>query len=152
ESPKVFQEIKLLVNEVTANPYTVPSTNLQNALIQAATSPAHPHTDVEAFYNILYISSSLGVHDAHFSSRLEGSFGIITDIPAFRVACSYGSMAVAAVSEGMFEQLLTPVSHWPERTEPVQLSSRPCTACSWASFDVIGTSGPRSAGYIAAFT
>src|SRR5262249_59810868 len=25
ESPKVFQEIKLLVNEVTANPYTVPS-------------------------------------------------------------------------------------------------------------------------------
>src|SRR5439155_12853964 len=101
--------------------------------------------------NILYLSSSAGVHAASLSRKLEDDFVISTDIPTFRVACSYGSMAVAAGSEGMFEQVLTPARYWPERNDPIQLSNRPCTACSWVSFDVIGTSGPRSAGYVAAF-
>ena len=151
ESPKIRQGISLLIDSMTAVPHTVGETGLRSALVDVAASPAHPHTDVEAFYNTLYLSSSKGVHAASLSTKLNNRFSISTDIPAFRVACSLGSMAVAAGSEGMFEQVLAPRGQWQTRSEPAQLSSKPCVACSWASFDVIATSGPRSDGYVAAF-
>jgi hypothetical protein len=152
KSPLINQEIKALRDKLTAKPHNVSASLLKKTLIAVLPSPAHPHTDVEAFYNILYLSSSSGVHSLPLSSMLEGSFNLSTDISAFRIACSYGSMALAAGSEGVFEQTLSSERYWPEIYEPMQLSNRYCASCSWASFDVVATAGPRNAGYIAAFS
>jgi hypothetical protein len=61
-------------------------------------------------------------------------------------------MAIAAGSEGIFDQVLTSSRDWPKTNKPKQLSKRNCMACSWAYFDVIGSSGPGGAGFIAAFS
>jgi hypothetical protein len=151
-SPKIYQEIKNLRDAICAEPYYISQEDLQNALIEVAPSPAHPHTDVEAFYGNLYLSSTQGVHVAPLNQSLESSFDRSTDIPAFRMACSYGAMAIAAGSDGVFEQTLTREYILEESYEPVQLSDRACAACSWASFDVVATSGAGSAGYVAAFS
>ena len=152
ESPKLLNEIRALSDRITIHPHEVTTKNLQESLIETAESPAHPHTDVEAFYNVLYLSSSSGVRAAPLTRKLSNNSSRLSDIPALRVACSYGSMAVAAGSEGMYDQLLTSFPDWPNRNEPRQLSGRTCMACSWADFDVIGSSGPGDAGFIAAFT
>ena len=152
ESPKIRNEIISLTTNIVANSYEISSATLDKALIEASKSPAHPHTDVEGFYNTLYLSSSSGVHAAPLFHRLKNNFRVSTDMPALRVACSYGSMAVAAGSEGMYEQTLVPFNEWPIWNDPIQLSSNHCSACSWASFDVIGSAGPGEAGFIAAFT
>ena len=152
ESPKILHEVKALTEKVIAHPYEISTESLRNAFIEAAESPAHPHTDVEAFHRNLYISSSSGVYAASLTRKLANRFQLSTDIPALRMACSYGSMAVAAGSEGMFDQVLTPVRSWSGRNDPRRLSSRHCVACSWAVFDVVGTSGPGDAGFIAAFS
>lgn len=152
ESPKICQEIQELRDVISAEPYYISEDSLRKALLQTSSSPAHPHTDVEAFYNNLYLASTLGVHTAQLNRPLESHFDRSTDIPAFRLACSYGTMALAAGSDGVFEQPLSPERYWTERYEPIQLSDRMCISCSWASFDVVATSGPRSAGYVAAFS
>lgn len=151
-SPPLRQQIDEVRQAVTSKPYSISSRQLRQALTRTAPSPAHPHTDVEAFYNYLYLSSSAGVHYASLKRVLESDFDLINDIPTFRVACSYGTMALAAGSEGIFEQILMSERYAPERYDPVQLSDRTCIACSWASFDVIATAGPRNAGYVAAFS
>jgi hypothetical protein len=152
ESPKIRQEILTLRDAICAEPYYISEENLKKALIQTSSSPAHPHTDVEAFYNSLYLSSTLGVHTARLNKPLESQFDRTTDIPAFRLACSYGTMALAAGSNGVFEQTLTSERYLEDRYEPVQLSDRMCASCSWASFDVVATSGSGGAGYVAAFS
>lgn len=152
ESPKILQEIKMLRDRITAYPHEVSAEGLRDAHIETAGSPSHPHTDVEAFYKTLYLSSSSGVRAAALTRKLSNNFRTMSDIPALRVACSYGSMAVAAGSEGMYDQTLTSFLDWPKSNEPRLLSDRNCVACSWASFDVIGSSGPGDAGFIAAFS
>jgi hypothetical protein len=127
---------------------------MESARAEVFASPVHPHTDIEGYYGVLYLSSIDGVWATHLRPRRSKNreFEQITDVPALRVACSYGSMAVAAGSEGMFDHLLARFDDYLELREPRQLSSRYCTACSWASFDVVGSSGPEDAGFIAAFT
>lgn len=129
---------------------------MRAALIDTSLSPSHPHTDIEAFYNVLYLSSLDGIYSSPIRRNMGERFRRTTDVPALRVACSWGSMAVAAGSEGMFDRRLVGPTDWPNealaRIEPRQLSDRYCASCSWASFDVVGSSGPRSAGFIAAFS
>ena len=151
ESPKILNEIKKLTDLITSHPHQVSSKILKETLIETTGSPAHPHTDVEAFHNTLYISSPSGVRAAPLSRRLSNNFKMLVDIPALRMACSYGSMAVAAGSDGMYDQVLTSFEDFPRRPEPRQLSPRNCIACSWSSFDVIGTAGAGDAGFVAAF-
>jgi hypothetical protein len=152
ESPRVFAEVKSLTSKMSDRSYEISARALEEAFVESSSSPAHPHTDVEAYYNTLYISSSAGVYAATLTRKLSNNFRVLTDVPALRVACSYGSMAVAAGSEGIFDQALTSFVDWSTRYQPRLLSSRHCTGCSWASFDVVGTSGPRDAGFVAAFS
>jgi hypothetical protein len=152
ESPKIYTQIRELSDKIAAQPFELSEKILRGALIETAASPSHPHTDVEAFYNALYLSSSSGIRAARLTRKLSNNFTRLSDIPALRVACSYGSMAVAAGSEGMYDQTLTSSLNWPATNEPRQLSDRNCVACSWAAFDVIGSSGPGDAGFIAAFS
>jgi hypothetical protein len=152
ESPRITQDVKALTSRVTSQPYEVSPASMRKALIEVSASPAHPHTDIEGFYSVLYLSSLSGVNAATLTRKLSNNFRVLTDVPALRVACSYGSMALAAGSEGMFDQLLTSFRDWPRRNDSRQLSDRYCTGCSWASFDVIGSSGPADAGFIAAFS
>jgi hypothetical protein len=152
ESPKILGEVKSLAEKIASGPLEVSSKILRKDVIETAASPAHPHTDVEAFYRTLYLASSSGVRAATMSRKMSNNFKTLSDIPALRVACSYGSMAVAAGSEGMYEQVLTSLRDWPRRNKPRRLSGRNCVSCSWASFDVVGTAGPGDAGFVAAFS
>lgn len=152
ESPKISLEVRALAARMAATPFDITAANLSKALVDACSSPAHPHTDVEGFYGTLYLASHGGVYAAAMARRLANNFAISTDIPALRIACSYGSMALAAGSEGMYEQRLMSFDDRAIANRPKQLSDIHCSACSWASFDVVGTAGPGDAGFVAAFT
>jgi hypothetical protein len=156
ESPQIRQTIESLTKKISAQFYEIPPKSMEAALIDTSRSPSHPHTDIEGFYNVLYLSSLDGIYAAPFRRKLGQKFQRMSDVPALRVACSWGSMAVAAGSEGMFDRQLFDFRSWPNEAlgniEPRQLSDRYCASCSWASFDVVGSSGPRDAGFIAAFS
>jgi hypothetical protein len=152
ESPIICQTVRSLTKKIAGQAYEVLPKSMQAALIETSSSPSHPHTDIEGFYNVLYFSSLDGIYAASLGRKLAKGFQRMTDVPALRVACSWGSMAVAAGSEGMFDHLLTDFKRSNNRIEPRRLSDRYCAGCSWTSFDVVGSSGPRDAGFIAAFS
>lgn len=152
ESPAIRQVISSVADDIVRLPFEVPERLLRSALIGTGQSPMHPHSDIEAFYNMLYISSPEGVSAASLSQKLSSGFRRLTDMPALRIACSYSSMALAAGSEGMYDQQLSLEEDrsW-QSHPPRQLSYSNCIACNWADFDIIGTSGSGEAGFIAAF-
>jgi hypothetical protein len=152
ESPAVRLTVESLTAKIAHKFYEVSPKSIQAALMATNSSPSHPHTDIEGFYNVLYISSLDGIYAAPLRRKLGKAFHRMTDVPALRVACSWGSMAVAAGSEGMFDYLLRDFSDSSAKTNLRQLSDRYCAACSWSSFDVVGSYGPKSAGFIAAFS
>jgi hypothetical protein len=151
ESPEICKTVASLTNKISGRVYEVASQYLVSAVQETYPSPSHPHTDIEGFYNVLYLSSLDGIYAASLARKLARGFLRVTDVPALRVACSWGSMAVAAGSEGMYDHDLADFRDW-NLTEPKQLSNKYCSACSWTSFDVVGSSGPRDAGVIAAFS
>jgi hypothetical protein len=156
KSPKIRQTIELLTKKISDQVYEIPSETMEAALVDISQSPSHPHTDIEGFYNVLYLSSLDGIYAAPFRRKLGRKFRRMTDVPALRVACSWGSMAVAAGSEGLFDRQLSDFRDWSSEAlgsfEPRLLSDKYCASCSWTSFDVVGSSGPRDAGFIAAFS
>jgi hypothetical protein len=150
-SPQLRKTVGSLTKKVSEKAYEVSPELMKAALVETYQSPSHPHTDIEGFYDVLYLSSLDGIYAASLRRKLVKGFRRMTDVPALRVACSWGSMAVAAGSEGMFDHRLSDFNNWDTRAAPRPLSARYCSACSWASFDVVGSSGPRDAGFIAAF-
>lgn len=151
ESPAMRQMISSLADDIVKNAFEVSEKLMRPALISNAESPMHPHSDVEAFYNMLYISSPAGVSAASLRRKLSGGFRRLTDLPTLRISCAYSSMALAAGSEGIYDQQLSSTQDWSRPRSPRRLSDRNCIACNWADFDVVGTSGSGEAGFIAAF-
>lgn len=153
-SPDLKRSIEAQVHVLSADWYQATATYLASARVARAESPAFPHTDVEAFYNTLFLSSSLGVHAVPLARGLHGGFDLRTDVPSLRLSAGYGSLAIAAGSEGVFEQQLVRARDWvwDETSEPLQLSDGLCVSCSRAGVDVIATAGADAGGYVAAFS
>lgn len=121
---------------------------LQKLQLAATDAALFPHNDIEVYYNTLNIAGTGGLVTSPLSAT-HLDFRQVADVPALRLTGSYGTLAIAAGSEGLWE--LPVVRDWPDDRELRQLASQNCQDCSWARFDIVANAGLSEAGYVAAF-
>lgn len=111
-----------------------------------------PHTDSEIYINNLFVSSQEGIHRA--SCNRKTKYPISTrsekkwDAPVFSLSASYGSLALAAGDEGLYELKINP--HFDDDNKITRLSDNNCVSCNWAFQSIYGSSF-ISSGFLAAF-
>lgn len=102
-----------------------------------------PHTAATIYAETLYIASSAGLFRAKcnkktkypISTRIEKRW----DCPISALAASYGTMALAAGDEGLFESGLN--NDWTaNRADPKQIYNENCVDCNWAFYSIYGSS------------
>lgn len=116
---------------------------------------AFPHSDCEIYHQQLYVSAPSGVMQASagrgtkypISTRIEKKW----DAPVFGLSASWGSLALAAGDEGLFElEVGTGRYTWISNTsEPKIISKNHCVRCNWMFHSIFGSSD--SGGFLAAF-
>ena len=107
-----------------------------------------PHSDCELYRRNLYVAAPSGVVRATATGRTK--FPISTrvekkwDAPVHRVSASWGSLALAAGQEGLFElsldgqyDLEQPFRRFPE---PPNVSQQHCMDCNWTFHSIFGSS------------
>lgn len=105
-----------------------------------------PHTDSEIYARRIYVSSKSGIGVASCNKQTRYPVSTRTrrlwDAPALGISASYGSLAIAAGSEGLFERKIVSYE-WEEiddSSEPKRISPGHCTDCGWAFYSVFGSS------------
>jgi hypothetical protein len=134
----------------------VAATRLDEVSIGAQISPfPFPHADSTIYRKNIFVATSEGVFRATcnkrtrkpVSSRSEKTW----DAAAQAIAASYGSLAIAAGDDGLFE---FPISNgWPptdSQARSAQVAPQNCTDCSWAFYSIFASSHLNS-GYLASF-
>lgn len=113
-----------------------------------------PHADLELYQDQLYVGSAYGLYKASCNKKTK--YPVSTrpekkwDGPVLGLSASYGALAMAAGSEGLFELDLGYGAYFEDRQNPRQLSSNGCRDCGWAYFSVFASSD--SSGYLAEFS
>ena len=100
-----------------------------------------PHADSEIYNRRLFVSSANGVFAANCNGRTKYpvSTGVsrIWEMPVSAVRASYGSLALAAGEEGLWQYNLDD-SRDGSRTERV--ASQHCSECQWVFHSIYGSS------------
>lgn len=154
-SPSSAEHFALLVERLTSKRYIIPKRLSAESLISQAQSPVYPHTDVETYYNSLYVGGSRGVHEASLQGDDALRFERILDAPALRMSASYGRLALAAGSDGLLEHELVQPRYRGYRGEMGStevITDAHCRSCSWARFDIVGSGNHNAGGFLAAFS
>jgi hypothetical protein len=105
-----------------------------------------PHTDSEIYARKLYVSSKSGVNATSCNKRTKLPVSTrpqkVWDAPCLGISASYGSLALAAGSEGLFEKTII-APDWTNELgngDPKHLSSDHCSDCGWAFYSIYGSS------------
>jgi hypothetical protein len=108
-----------------------------------------PHSDSTMYNDMLYVSSTEGISRASCRRRLVHPVSTrlerLWDAPGQAISPSYGSLAVAAGDDGLFE---LNVGHG--RARPRSVSDQNCTDCAWAFYSIVGSS-QLAGGFLAAY-
>ncbi len=116
-----------------------------------------PHSDSTIYLNNIYTSSKDGIHRATCNRR-RSKYVVSTrrekkwDAPSLSVTGSYGSLAVAAGDEGLFEIGLKS-DFYDDKINfkaPRLLSSSHCSDCGWTFYSIFASSHVAD-GYHATF-
>jgi hypothetical protein len=113
-----------------------------------------PHADLELYKDQLYVGSAYGLYRASCNKKTK--YPVSTrpekkwDGPVLGLSASYGALAMAAGSEGLFELDLGYGGFAKNHLNPRLLSSNSCRDCSWAYFSVFASSD--TSGYLAEFS
>ena len=105
-----------------------------------------PHADAAIYYRQLYVSSQSGIFAANCSKRTKNPVSTrvlrLWDGPVLARGASYGSLALAAGEEGLWEYGLGGTYPWLTqlRENPHCLSSEHCGECQWAFYSIYGSS------------
>ncbi|MDZ7788123.1 MAG: hypothetical protein U5K73_08410 [Halofilum sp. (in: g-proteobacteria)] len=111
-----------------------------------------PHADLEIYNDKLFVTSSSGVVEATCNKKTK--YPISTrprkrwDGPVLGASASYGSIALAAGTEGLYELDIAP-GFVIESEDPCQLSESACRDCGWTYYSVFASSD--NSGYMAEF-
>lgn len=154
-SPSTKAHLTALTDALTSKRHIAPSGLVEASRSRQIESPAYPHTDVETYYNNVYVGGSQGIYEAPLQGDDEGRFQRILDAPSLRIASGYGHLAVAAGSDGLLDhQLVKPRyrGYWGETGVTEEVSSTHCQSVSWARFDIVGSSREGSGGFLAAYS
>jgi len=149
QSPATFAHLSDLVSALTKRSFVVPDSAVRRSTVWELESPLFPHSDVEAYYNSLYIGSPEGLVHAPLARTTIEPFEQLLDAPALRISASYRSMAVAAGSVGLIELPLA--TRYEDKIPPRLVTEWHCQSCSWASFDIVASSPDFGGGFLAAY-
>lgn len=106
-----------------------------------------PHADSTVYDKKLFVASSDGIHSASCNKRTR--YPISThahrrwDAPVLALSASYGSLALAAGDEGLFELPIDAhrdVDRIGRGGEPEQVARQNCVDCRWAFYSIYGSS------------
>ncbi|MHA7066865.1 hypothetical protein, partial [Azospirillum argentinense] len=117
-----YQKIGFEFSEKILREFTVK--RLENAF-------PFPHASSAFYYDNIYIASSAGIHSARYDHRdgdMPTKASKLSGIPAIEAWPSYGSLAVAAGEDGLFEFRLSAMGLSGEER---QVSNQPCDQCEW---------------------
>lgn len=115
-----------------------------------------PHTDSDIYINNLFVSSQEGIYRASCNRKTKYPISTRTekkwDAPVFSLSASYGSLALAAGDEGLYELKVNPHVHdySGEDNRITRLSDNNCISCNWAFQSIYGSSFIGS-GFLATF-
>jgi hypothetical protein len=131
----------------------VSSRRLKSALVSEQPNPfPFPHADSAIYNQRLYVGASSGVFDAGCNKKTK--YGVAMraarrfDAPAFAIAPSYGTVAVAAGQDGLFSVPVFADIALGGFEEP--LLTQHCSSCAWAYYSIYGSSH-IAGGKLAAF-
>lgn len=115
-----------------------------------------PHTTCEIYDRTLFVAAPSGVAKAGAGGRTKHPISTrverLWDAPVVDMAASWGSLALAAGDDGLFEMGLYD-SYWghsPSRhPDPPQIADMACTKCDWTFHSVFGSA--PDGGFMAKF-
>jgi len=111
-----------------------------------------PHADSTIYKNTLYVASPSGVHrtkcQRNKGNPINKNAEKCWDCATLSIRANYGSLALAAGSEGLFE---LPVNTYAEsRANPECIERRNCIEVNWTYFSIYGSSHLES-GFFTAY-
>lgn len=114
-----------------------------------------PHSDCEIYRRILYVSAPSGIMKG--SAGRKTKYPISTrperkwDAPVYGISASWGSLALAAGDEGLFE--LSIEDRWDmfdrNYVDPKNITQEHCNQCNWVFHSIFGST--ESGGFLASF-
>jgi len=118
---------------------------------------AFPHSDCEIYDRTIYVSAPSGVTSATTGRGTKFPISTKTekrwDAPVLRLSASWGSLALAVGSEGLYEADLSgyyPNWSWSEeRRNPIKRATEHCADCNWTFHSIFGSS--ERGGFLASF-
>jgi len=116
-----------------------------------------PHADTEIYHQNLYVGGPSGLVRTTCNKKRKYPISTrpekIWDAPVLGISASYGSIALAAGEEGLFELDINGTGYNPNRdtsNEPKPLVDNPCCDCNWAYYSIFASSD--ESGFLASYT
>ncbi|HKV96032.1 MAG TPA: hypothetical protein VJR90_00890 [Gammaproteobacteria bacterium] len=114
-----------------------------------------PHSDIDIYTDNIYVGSSSGLMAApcnkHNSNPIGRRPDRMWDGPVLGLSASYGSLAMASGSEGLYEYALRSENVIDGNdVAPRRLSKLVCNECNWNYFSIFGSSDVG--GFLADFS
>ena len=115
-----------------------------------------PHADLDVYNRRVYVAGSSGVKNATIgqgtklpiSTRLHQQW----DAPVLRISAGYGSLALAAGDEGLFESSLN-TKYWRGSRvvngDPDHISGEACFDCNWTYWSIFASN--KNGGFLASY-
>jgi hypothetical protein len=136
----------------------LPTNRLEKVTLGRQKNPfPFPHSDLTIYQKNMYAASKSGLFRAScgtktthpVSTRPEKKW----DGPIHSLAASYGNLALASGSEGLFEfEINQDHARWDSEKSPIsQLSKKHCSSCNWLFYSIYGSSHTESGGFLASF-
>jgi hypothetical protein len=133
----------------------VSATRLDEVLIGAQKSPfPFPHADSTIYGKNLFVACSEGIFRATCNKRTKNPVSTkpekTWDAATQAISASYGSLAIAAGDDGLFELPVSNGRPTDRQAMSAQVAPENCTDCSWAFYSIFASSHLNS-GYLASF-
>lgn len=151
--------VKGTLAKLSSAPIDVSRKSLRSATVFTMDLPSFPTTDIECFKSVLFCGTSEGLFESNRLQSVKSRDWWMTksnDIPIASVAASYGTVAVAAGAEGLFERPATSDDAWYFEDNGglggfTQVSRRRASICTWAQFDLV-SDDLLHGGYVTMFS
>lgn len=132
----------------------VTRSQIQNYLIDQQLNPfPFPHADCTIYKNRMWIVGMDGIFSGTCSGRtkhpISTKINRSWDAPIFATSASYGTLALAAGSDGLWEHNLDDDLIYDYGDEPHQIAPEECDSCDWMYHSIYGKS--YEGGFLAEF-
>jgi hypothetical protein len=150
--PEVKSVITGKFSRLSAHELLLSSKMIQKAMLGEQDSPfPFPHSDSTIYLRRMFCAGTDGLHSASCTKKTKKPVSTRADKqwdgPAVSIAANYGSLAVAASDEGLYEVKVR--RKWGDE-KIKKVSAANCVSCNWTFYSIYATSQVGH-GYLAEF-